>query len=137
LLSKNRVTAPAAALPAGTGENPKARFGAAKSPLALIPGPFEVGLSEVMALGAKKYGPYNWRETGVEAMTYANAGLRHLRSWIDGEDIDPESGEPHILHVAACMAILVDAQSLGMLDDNRPPKGKTAEFIRDRMKVIA
>lgn len=118
------------------GENPKARFGAAKSPLALIPATAEIMIAEVFALGATKYGPFNWRVTGVEAMTYAHAAKRHLAAWVDGQDVDPESGQPHLAHVAACMAILMDASACGKLDDNRPPRGPAAELIAALTKKV-
>jgi hypothetical protein len=119
------------------GENPKARHGAAKSPLGLIPAPAEVAISEVFGLGAAKYGAYNWRETKVEAMTYAHAMRRHLAAWLDGENQDPESGQSHLAHVAACAAILLDAYAIGKIDDNRPPAGVAGDLIRSLTKKVA
>ena len=70
-------------------------------------------------LGADKYGPFNWRLTGVCASTYVHAILRHLNAWRNGEDTDPESGRSHIAHVACCCNILLDAAACGTLDDDR------------------
>jgi hypothetical protein len=118
------------------GKNPKARRGATKSPLGLIPPPAEVAVAEVFGLGAAKYGAYNWRETRVEAMTYVHAMKRHLASWLDGENQDPESGQSHLAHIAANAMILLDAYAIGMIDDNRPPAGVAADLIRALTKKV-
>jgi Domain of unknown function (DUF5664) len=111
-------------------QNPKAALGAAKTPLGLIPSNSLVEMAEVFQLGAAKYGPYNWRETAVNADTYVNAAYRHIASWFDREDHDPESGRLHLAHAMACMAILIDAYHVGKLVDNRPPSGNVAGLIR-------
>jgi hypothetical protein len=100
--------------------DPKGEAGKLKCPLHLLP---PVALSQtawVMALGAAKYGPWNWRNSKVEAMTYVGAILRHMSAWASGEDLDPESGQSHIAHIAAGCNILMDAASIGHLIDNRP-----------------
>ena len=73
----------------------------------------------VHKLGAEKYGPFNWRETGVCATTYVAAIMRHLNAWRDGEDLDPESGISHIAHVACSCNILLDAKHCNTLQDDR------------------
>jgi hypothetical protein len=75
--------------------------------------------SWVHKLGAEKYGPWNWRETGVCASTYVNAILRHLNAWRDGESLDPESGITHLAHIACSANILMDAEVCGKLQDDR------------------
>jgi hypothetical protein len=78
-----------------------------------------IGLKE----GAEKYGPWNWRSTKVEVMTYVGAIYRHMAAFVDGEDIDPDSpvGKKHLDGVAASLAILIDAIAGGFAIDNRPP----------------
>jgi hypothetical protein len=81
-------------------------------------------------LGADKYGPWNWRETGVCASTYVNAIMRHLNAWRDGEDLDPESGFSHLAHIACSCNILMDAAAVGKLQDDRnklPTNGEAEE----------
>ncbi len=110
--------------------NPKTAAGARKpSLLSVIPIGMLLVLGRVMQIGANKYGAFNWRETKVPAMTYADAATRHLISWVDGEENDPESGVSHLGHVMACMAILIDAKINGMLDDDRPLPGRSGEMI--------
>lgn len=111
--------------------NPKSQYGMKKPPFHLIPQPFLVILSKVMNLGASKYGPFNWRTNSVAASVYIAAAMRHIASYYDGEDKDPESGVSHLAHAAACMAILIDAQSTGNLIDDRPPAGVTAQLIKE------
>ena len=76
----------------------------------------------VHKLGSDKYGPYNWRKTGVCASTYVNAILRHLNAWRDGETLDPESGISHLAHVACSCNILLDADHCSTLQDDRNVK---------------
>lgn len=96
--------------------------GKKKTPLQLLPPVFMAATAWVLKLGAKKYGPWNWRKSKVESQTYVGAIRRHLDAWQDRENIDPESGQSHLAHVAASVAILLDAEANGTLADNRPPK---------------
>ena len=99
--------------------DPKGTAGAIKVPLGLIPPHAMEQTAWVHKLGADKYGPWNWRETGVCASTYVNAILRHLNAWRDGEDLDPESGISHLAHVACSANILMDAEYCDKLQDDR------------------
>ena len=54
-------------------------------------------------------------------------------AWQDGEDIDPDSGNTHLAHAMASLAILIDALESGNVVDNRPPKGAGA-FVLDKYK---
>ncbi|MAD95805.1 MAG: hypothetical protein CMB99_00615 [Flavobacteriaceae bacterium] len=111
-------------------KNPKTAIGRTKPAMvSVIPTASLLHLGEVMKLGATKYGPFNWRETPVPAEVYVDAAMRHLLSWFDGEDRDPESGMSHLGHVMACCAIIIDAQENGMLDDNRPKAGRVGQMI--------
>jgi hypothetical protein len=99
--------------------DPKGAAGALKTPLGLIP-PFAM---EQTALahkhGAEKYGPFNWRDTGVCASTYINAMMRHINAFRDGENLDPESGISHLAHIACSCNILLDADYCDTLQDDR------------------
>jgi hypothetical protein len=104
--------------------NPKTAYGVQKAPLHLIPPPALLALAGVMGLGAKKYGAYNWREHTVSASVYQAAAMRHLLAWWDGESVDPESGQSHLAHAMACLAIVLDAEAHGKLNDDRPGSAK-------------
>jgi hypothetical protein len=101
-------------------DNPKTALGEAKLSMSDTPTESLRMLAEVHSSGAKKYGSLNWRKHDVSATVYYNAAQRHLMSWFDGEDYDPESGLPHLAHVMACASILIDAKVHGSLNDNRP-----------------
>ena len=99
--------------------DPKGAAGALKTPLGLIP-PFAMEQTAwAHKLGAEKYGPFNWRETGVCATTYVNAIMRHLNAWRDGENLDPESGISHLAHIICSCNILLDADYCDTLQDDR------------------
>lgn len=112
--------------------NPKQRYGDMKVPLHLVPPALAIGAAKALGEGAKKYGAWNFRHTRVEALTYVGAIQRHIAAYLDGEDIDPESltGKRHLDGIAACVAILLDAEHLGTLIDNRPPKGPAPRLLR-------
>lgn len=68
-------------------------------------------INAVMAVreyGNQKYhDPDNWKQ--VEPERYHQAMLRHiLAAWNDPYKIDPESGLPHIAHVATNIAFLLE-----------------------------
>lgn len=118
-------------------ENPKAIYGRAKPSLGLIPSAAMVEEAAVLQLGADKYGPFNWRKDAVESMTYVHATLRHLFSWLDGEDLDPESRSSHLAHARACLGIVLDAKALGKLIDDRPHGGAASRLIAEHTKPIS
>lgn len=63
------------------------------------------GLAAVLAFGAKKYAAHNWRG-GISYSRLLGAALRHTFSILRGEDIDPESGLPHVDHLGCCWMFL-------------------------------
>lgn len=106
--------------------NPKDAIGRSKPSICSIPSTALAQQAIVHMLGSKKYGFYNWRTVPkVSCMTYLDAMERHLRKYLDGEDIDPESGVSHLAHIAACCNIVMDASTVGNLHDDRPPKAPT------------
>lgn len=115
--------------PNDTSENPNDRIGETKPPLHLIPPAAEILEAVVMRLGAKKYGPFNWRTANVRATIYISAAKRHMAQWLDGQDDDPESGVSHLAHARACLGILLDAQATGHLVDDRPEPGAAPQLI--------
>lgn len=106
--------------------NPKTAVGATKVPLHLVPPSAKYYLAEALADGASKYGPYNWRQHPISVSVYKAAMERHLDAFWDGEDLAQDSGVHHAAHAMACMAIMLDAMSIGKLHDDRPPKGASA-----------
>jgi hypothetical protein len=116
--------------------NPKDAIGIKKAPLRLVPPALVIETAPAMALGAAKYGPFNWRATEVRMTVYLEALLRHVLAFTDRQDDDPESGASHLSHAAACLAIIFDAQAIGKLIDDRPLEGPAAQLLarQDRSK---
>lgn len=94
-----------------------------KPPITLLDRDFIEGTAQVMRFGAEKYGRHNWCK-GISHTRLADAAMRHLIAWASGEDIDPESGLPHIDHAAASINMLRGNQRLqpGMDDRYRGPE---------------
>lgn len=109
--------------------NPKQAYGDKKVPLHLVPGAAIAHIAIGLKEGSRKYGAFNWRDTDVEVQTYVGATLRHLMAYVDGENIDPDSGNHHLSHALASLAILVDAMESDKLIDNRPVSGPMAAVL--------
>lgn len=75
-------------------------------------------VAEVFAHGSIKYADHNWRKGYKWGLSYA-ALERHLEDfWDRGEDLDPESGLPHLAHAAwHCLALLTFMREHPELDD--------------------
>ncbi len=78
---------------------------AGKARVELVDASFVEGLGRVLAFGARKYGDHNWRG-GINVLRIIGAAMRHLLAVVRGEDIDPESGEHHSLHLG-CNAMFL------------------------------
>ena len=77
------------------------------------------GLAAVLTFGAKKYAAHNWRH-GLSTTRILAALLRHTFAIMRMEDIDPESGLPHIDHVGCCWMFLSHSfknKRLSIFDD--------------------
>lgn len=105
--------------------NPKDCVGTKKVPFSPIPANVTAEVGLAMLEGARKYGRHNYRVSGVSASVYYDAAMRHLAQWWEGEDIDKDSGLPHVVKAIACLYVLRDAASRGMLTDDRPPVSKS------------
>lgn len=77
------------------------------------------GTADILTFGADKYGDRNW-ENGIAYSRVYGALLRHLTSWWAGEDLDPESGKPHLDHVGCCVMFLQEFIHKRPEYDDRP-----------------
>jgi hypothetical protein len=82
------------------------KFDSDKPPMGLLPGKALAEVAKVLAHGAEKYAPENWRK--VEGSRYLDAALRHLFAYRDGEENDPESGLSHKAHAACCILFMLE-----------------------------
>lgn len=111
--------------------NPKSIIGVTKVPLHLVPPSAKHFLALGFKDGAAKYGPYNWRDNAVAASVYIAAAQRHIDAFWDGENEAADSGVSHLAHAMSCMAIVLDAMTLGKLVDDRPPHGAAGVLQSD------
>ena len=112
--------------------NPKDSVGIKKVPFSTVPSEVTAEVGLAMLEGALKYGRHNYRSVGVRASVYYDAALRHLTSFWEGQDIDPDSGLPHLVKCLACLYVLRDSQHMGNWVDDRPPRTPNHDhFISD------
>jgi hypothetical protein len=116
--------------------NPKDAVGATKLPLNLVPSTVLAYLSVAFYEGATKYGAYNWRAIGVRNSIYIAAALRHIAKYWNGEECDPKTKVPHLASAAACMAIILDAKTVGKLTDDRPPVAELDKLAQELEPVL-
>lgn len=67
--------------------------------VALIPVKFILALARHYGVGSQKYAKNNWR-LGYDWEFSYNSAQRHLMAFWDGEDIDPDTGSPHVIAAA-------------------------------------
>lgn len=77
-----------------------------KNRLDLIDVSFIESLGKVLTYGANKYEANNWQKVEDPVNRYYAATLRHLFAWRNGEVCDPESGLPHLAHIATNIMFL-------------------------------
>jgi hypothetical protein len=60
---------------------------------------------QVLEMGAEKYSPFNWKK-GHPTTQLCESLLRHVFAYMQGEDLDKESGLPHIAHAQVNLMFL-------------------------------
>ena len=81
------------------------KYDQGKLPMSLLDRPFLEGVASVLDFGARKYARDQWR-AGFNWTRLTDAAMRHLLAFIDGEDLDPESGRSHVFHAGCCLMFL-------------------------------
>lgn len=76
-----------------------------KPRISLIPKDAIWGMANGLTYGEKKYGTHNFRN-GIQYSRLADACFRHLTAWLECENIDKESGNSHLDHALASLAML-------------------------------
>jgi hypothetical protein len=90
-----------------------------KLPLHLLPFDTLYGVSAVLEFGARKYDDRNW-ELGMAWHRVFRATLNHLWAWWQGEELDPESGLPHLDHALCSLMFLATYSRRKIGEDDRP-----------------
>ena len=62
---------------------------------------------KVLTFSTTKYPPGNWRKVPKAKRRYFAAMMRHVDAWKSGENIDQESGHPHLAHAVCCLLFLL------------------------------
>lgn len=117
--------------------NPKQIFGDKKPRLSLAPLSATLKQVEAQMDGALKYGEVNWRDRPVEAQTYIDAALRHIRLYENGEELARDTTVHNLGAVMACCAILIDSQLHGTLIDNRKHSPASCDLLHEEEKMVA
>lgn len=94
-----------------TDDDQSAKADKGKLELSLVNTQLVKAVAEVRMYGTEKYGDSeNWRK--VEPKRYVDALYRHLLAYIEGNEVDEESGLSHLAHMACNISFLLDEEYL-------------------------
>ena len=99
-----------------------------KPAISLIPAEALWGMAKAFTYGAKKYGSHNFK-AGIQYSRLADAAYRHLSAFMGGENIDQESGNSHLYHCLASVAMLV------FMAEKRPSMDDRYVFVPDKEEI--
>ena len=117
--------------------NPKDSIGDKKVPLWLCSAIAMAHWAAAQFAGLVKYGAWNWRAAGVRTSTYLSAIGRHWARYANGERCDPVDGTHHLGNIMACCAILLEAEAIGKLTDDRSPSADLQETFTEVEAIMA
>ena len=113
LRTELRINTPTAKkdAPTDTPNDQQAKADAGKPRLTLVPPQIVWDIAAVREFGTRKYkDPENWRR--VEPQRYKDAAFRHLMAYLaTPHEPDPESGLPHLWHLACNIAFLCQLEA--------------------------
>ena len=99
------------------------KYDSGKPRFDLIPAvPLET-LAKIYTMGAEKYADRNW-EKGIRYSRIYAAVMRHLNKYWSSENLDPESGLPHLAHAAWGLLALLEFDATHPELDDRPNVSK-------------
>lgn len=101
--------------------NTATKFDNEKPKLSYIPQLALLEVGKSFTYGAKKYNQWNYSK-GMAYTRYTDAALRHINQALRGADIDEESGENRLMHLANAIASLMmclDNQLTNKVIDDR------------------
>jgi hypothetical protein len=90
-----------------------------KEPLANLPWAAIDELSRVQQYGAEKYKDFNNYRKGMEVTRNLSCALRHIRDYLQGKDLDHESGCNPLGHALCRIAFVLENLAEGTAIDDR------------------
>lgn len=111
-----------------TGPKLASRHNDGKAPLSMVLEARHAlaGMAGVLEFGAKKYNRGNWHK-GLPHADICDSMLRHISAYLSGEDIDAESGKPHVDHIFCNAMFLAEGYRTHPELDNRSEELKRVE----------
>lgn len=88
-----------------SGKSTGLKFDLDKTRVELLDAEWLEGVGQVLTFGARKYAAHNWRG-GISYSRLLGACMRHLFAILRGDDLDAESGLPHVYHASCCLMFL-------------------------------
>lgn len=88
------------------------------------------GVLRVLMYGAKKYAPGNYLK-GQKWSTPFNSMMRHMAAWQRGEELDRESGLPHLDHAMCNLMFLSIYRDVYPEGDDRWPQMRRGGVPKD------
>ena len=118
--------------------NPKDAIANKKIPYSCFPSTVVAEVAVAMFEGARKYGRHNYRVANILSSVYTDAAKRHIDDYIEGEDIDEDSGLHHITKAIASLVVLRDAMIQHKIIDDRPPRSPKywMELLNEKVEEI-
>lgn len=101
-------------------ENKGVKHDNGKAQWSYLPVPAVKAVIEVMQYGDIKYPAQdgsNWKRVPNAKKRYYNAAMRHMTSWWDGEQNDPETGYNHLAHACSNLLFLLWFEIKGYSDE--------------------
>lgn len=89
-----------------------------KPDLTLIPKIALDEMAKAFGYGAQKYGRRNY-EKGMKVTRTLAAAMRHITAFVNKEDLDEESGNSHLAHALASLAMSLRLLELDKANDDR------------------
>lgn len=101
-------------------ENKGVKSDQGKTQWSYLPIPAVKAVIDVLSYGDTKYPApdgANWKRVPGAKKRYYNAAMRHLTSWWDGEQNDPETGYNHLAHTCSNLLFLLWFEIKGYPDE--------------------
>lgn len=94
-----------------------------KPRLSLIPKSALWALGGALTHGEVRYGTNNWRN-GIPITYLCDSAIRHILQFLDGEDIDLQSNNPHLGNALANLSMTIEILQTKPEMDDRWKKSK-------------